>query len=137
MALALLRWRVWQMGLGEGRMQTDSAGYCDWGPFMREAHPFARRAVMDVCGKDLLADHRAKQWTPDMAESAGLIIVAEEWMRADFPRERVITLRELGGERGDVADPYGKDYRAYVACASEIDGLISSGMACLMKRVRM
>lgn len=68
-----------------------------------------------------------------MVESARLIIVAEEWMRADFPRERVITMRELGGESGDVEDPYGKDYGAYVACAGEIDGLIASGMPYLVK----
>ena len=132
-ALALLRWRLRQMRPGCERVQVDSAGYCDWGTFAREAHPFARRAAMQVCGEDLLAEHRAKHWTPDMVESAGLIIVAEEWMRADFPRESVLTMRELGGESGDVEDPYGKDYGAYVACASEIDGLIASGIPYLVK----
>ncbi len=137
MAMALLRHRVTHINGDAISVEVDSAGYYDWEPFPREAHPFARRAVEGICGYDLLGNHRAKQWTPELVRHADLIVVAEQWMSVDFPWNRVLTIRALRGERGDVADPYGKDYSAYVACAEEIDASIVSGMPELMDRLRV
>jgi len=131
MAMAILRHRL--AGSADGlRVRVESAGYYDWDPFPREAHPFARRAVEQLCGADLLSDHVARRWTPEMVQRATSVVVAEEWMRADFPVDRVKTMRELAGEAGDVADPYGSDFPAYVECASLIACLIAAGTPWLL-----
>jgi len=136
MAMALLRRRLEGRADGAG-VRVDSAGYYDWGPFPREAHPFARRAIERLCGSDLLASHIAKHWSPTMVENATCVVVAEEQMRADFPAQKVVTLRELGGEYGDVDDPYGGDPTTYVDCARDIDRLIVMGWSRLLDgRVR-
>ncbi len=131
MAMALLRHRLESLPRHPDVL-VDSAGYHDFGPFAREAHPFARRAISELCGRDLLADHVARRWLPEMVTPPTLVVVAEEWMRADFPADRVLTLRQLGGEAGDVADPYGSDYASYVECAMLIDRLIAAGVTTLV-----
>ncbi len=128
MAMALLRHRM-NESVDDLHVITSSAGYYDFEPFPREAHPFARRAIEEVCGTDLLAGHVSRRWRLETVREATLVVVAEEWMREDFPRERVITMREMGGEVGDVKDPYGGDYDGYVACARELERLITAGMA--------
>ena len=60
------------------------------------------------------------------------MVVAEEWMRGDFPGGNTLSMRQLGGETGDVDDPYGGDYPAFVDCAREIDRLISRGWSRLV-----
>jgi protein-tyrosine-phosphatase len=112
-------------------LSVESAGYFDWGSFPREAHPFARRAVQQLFGTDLLANHRARRWDEAMVAPPTRVVVAEEWMRADFPADRVVTMRELGGERGDVADPYGGDLQTYLDCARLVDRLIRTGLGWL------
>jgi protein-tyrosine-phosphatase len=135
-AMALFRYLAQQRGRKE--VEAHSAGYYDWDPFPREAHAFARRAVEEHCGCDMLEDHRAMHWTPDMVRSASFVVVAEEWMKADFPHGNVVTMRELAGRTGDVKDPYGGDYRAYVDCALEIQGLLLAGWELLtsVRKVR-
>jgi protein-tyrosine-phosphatase len=130
MAMAILRQRLDAARMGH-HYSVESAGYHDWDPFPREAHPFARRAVTELLGGDSLADHVARRWTPAMIAAPTRIVVAEEWMRSDFPRERVASMRELAGEDGDVPDPYGSDYPVYTQCAREIGRLIDAGMAWL------
>jgi len=127
MAMAILI-HLLELRGGGGTLSVESAGYFDWGSFPREAHPFARRAVQQLCGGDLLANHRARRWDEAMVAPPTRVVVAEEWMRADFPADRVLTMRELGGERGDVADPYGSDYQTYVNCARSLERLIGRGM---------
>lgn len=127
MAMALLQSRLEREGLA-GRVVGDSAGYYDWGPFPREAHPFARRAVQELCGSDMLAAHSARSWSVEQVGRATYVVVAEEWMRADFPAVKVMTLKEFGGEKGDVEDPYGGDFTEFLACAEEIQGLLEAGM---------
>ena len=131
MAMAILRHKLKEVS-GAVNARVESAGYYEWGPFPREAHPFARRAVAQVCGADLLADHVARHWRAVTVSSAARVVVAEEWMRADFPADRVSTLRQLGGETGDVADPYGSDYPEYVDCARLIERLIVKGWSWLV-----
>lgn len=127
MAMAILSHRV-VAGGHEVSLGVESAGYYDWGVFPREAHPFARRAVEQLCDTDLLADHVASRWTQEMVDRASIVVVAESWMCSDFPAGKVLTMRELAGETGDVADPYGSDYPSYVDCALLIDRLIAAGM---------
>ena len=124
MGEALLRARLEQEGLSDCVI-VESAGYHDWAPFSREAHPFARRAVESLCGHDTLADHFAVAWTKEQVDRATLILVAESYMRADFPPDRVLTMREFGGESGD---PYGGDYEVFVECAEDIQRLVEAGM---------
>lgn len=131
MAMAILRHRLGSLSTGE-RVRVESAGYHEWHPFPREAHPFARRAIAELVGVDLLADHIARRWTVEMTAAPTRVVVAEEWMLADFPRERVVSMRQLAGESGDVPDPYGSDYPVYVQCAREIDRLVTAGMASLV-----
>lgn len=100
-------------------MTVDSAGYCDCGAFPPEARPFARRAVEQICGSDLLAEHVAKQ------------------MKHDFPAWTVAAMRELGGKPGDVSDQDGGDYPAFVDCARLIERLICAGMRNLTARSNM
>ena len=126
MAMALLRHKMSAFGLLLD-IEVASAGYYDWTPFPREAHPFARRAVAELCGADLLSDHIARRWTPEMVQRATSIVVAEDWMRVDFPVGKVMTMRELAAMSGDVADPYGSDYPAYVECARLLERLIVIG----------
>ncbi len=131
MAMAILSHKLSSM-IGRPRIRVESAGYYEWGAFPREAHPFARRAVAELCGADLLADHVARRWSKEVVMTASRVVVAEEWMRADFPADRVVTMRQLGGEKGDVEDPYGADYPIYVECARLIDRLLNQGMAWLL-----
>lgn len=132
MAMAILRHKL--AGSADGlRVRVESAGYFDWDPFPREAHPFARRAVTELCGLDLLSDHVAMRWSPEMVQRANSVVVAEEWMRADFPADRVMTMKDLGGQTGDVADPYGSDYPAYVECARLLERLIVIGTPWLLR----
>ena len=128
MAMALYRHIGGEQGL---KVKSLSAGYHDWDPFPREAHAFARRAVEQLCGSDILENHRAAHWTPEMVRSADCVVVAEEWMKVDFPQSKVMTMRELAGRTGDVEDPYGGDYQVYVDCAKEIQGLLLAGWALL------
>jgi protein-tyrosine-phosphatase len=127
MAMALLQSRLESEGLA-GRVVVDSAGYYDWGPFPREAHPFARRVVQELCGSDMLAAHSARRWSAGQVCRATHILVAEAWMRTDFPAGKVMTLKEFGRENGDVEDPYGGDYMEFLACAKEIQRLLEAGM---------
>lgn len=130
MAMAILCHRLGAASASH-TVTVDSAGYYDWGAFPREAHPFARRAVEQLCGADLLGEHVAKRWDHAMVERASRIVVAEVWMKQDFPAGKVATMRELGGEPGDVPDPYGGDYPAFVDCAHLIERLICAGMQSL------
>jgi len=130
MAMALFNHLVCQYKLPG--VSAGSAGYCDWSLFPREAHPFARRAVEALCGTDLLVKHRAVLWIDDAVSSSDLVVVAEQWMRDDFPAGKTLTMRQLAGRDGDVEDPYGGDYDAFVACAREILQLIESGWPLLV-----
>lgn len=130
MAMALFRHVL--AGRGEIGAACDSAGYYDWAPFPREAHPFARRAVAQVIGTDELSAHGAKPWSGRLVEWATRIVVAEEWMKYDFPADKVVTLRGLAGEKGDVDDPYGHEFETYVRCCSEIKYLIETGIEVLL-----
>jgi len=124
MAMALCRHMAGERGVA---LKAVSAGYHDWDSLSHDAHAYARQAIEKLCGNDLLADHRAARWTPDMVQSANLVVVAEEWMKADFPQDKVVTMRELAGRTGDVEDPYGGDYPVFVDCAVEIRDVLLAG----------
>lgn len=126
MAMALFNYLVAQRP-GAAAI-ADSAGYYDWAPFPREAHPFARRAVAELTGIDLIADHRAKPWTFELVNQATPVVVAEEWMEGDFPQGKAKTLKSLAGETGDVPDPYGRDLGTYLECGAEILRLLQGGL---------
>lgn len=72
-----------------------------------------------------LKNHKPKQTTQGMFDSADVVIVMtmnHKWTLPDD--EKVFTLKELAGESGDVADPYGGDISVYEGCAEELKDLI-------------
>ncbi|MBN1152317.1 MAG: hypothetical protein JXA58_03825 [Dehalococcoidia bacterium] len=127
MAMAILRHLRASRG-SEYEAVVESAGYYDWGTFTREAHPFARQAVEHFCGADLLSNHIARRWDESMVQRADLVVVAEEWMCADFPSGGTVTMMQLAGGSGDVSDPYGSDLPAYLECARLIERLLIAGL---------
>jgi len=86
--------------------------------------------VMDEMGLDI-SDHRSRHLGRDDVEEAALIIAMarehKEALAAEFPGSsgKISLLRELAGESGDIADPYGSDsLDLYRECASEIRRLL-------------
>jgi protein-tyrosine-phosphatase len=124
MAMALCRHIAGERGVA---IEAVSAGYYDWNSFPHGAQDFARRAVEELCGSDLLEAHTAARWNQGMVQSARLVVVAEEWMKGDFPRDKTLTMRELAGRTGDIDDPYGGEYPVYVDCAIEMRDLLLEG----------
>ena len=72
-----------------------------------------------------LSGHISRQTTQEMydcADNVFTMTAAHKWTLPDD--EKVQTLSEAAGERGDVEDPYGGDLEVYSACAEQIKKLI-------------
>lgn len=68
--------------------------------------------------------HRAKNVSAEMLEAADIIVTMTESIKRVIPfPEKTVTLYELAGEAGDVADPFGQPQEIYDACAEEIKRL--------------
>jgi len=111
----------------EGTCEVRSAGTWTLGG---SAPSSLAAQVMDEMGLDI-TDHRSRHLSRDDVEEAALIIAMarehKEAMAAEFPGStgRTFLLRELAGESGDIADPYGSDsLDLYRECASEIRRLL-------------
>jgi protein-tyrosine-phosphatase len=87
---------------------------------------YAQWAVKELYGKDLLASHRSQGLTPELIEKADLILVMTNAMKHRLPPEKTWTIKEYAGEKGDVADPIGKDEEVYLACAKTLTRLIEA-----------
>lgn len=72
-----------------------------------------------------LSSHVPRQTTQEMLDCADIVLTMtmnHKWTLLDD--EKVFTLKELVGESGDVADPYGGDIEIYENCADELKRLI-------------
>lgn len=98
-----------------------SAGLCVMG--LAEAEQNAVEAVKKW--EIDLKRHKPKQTTEKMFDCADVVVTMTASHKWTFPdSEKVFTLKELAGESGDVADPYGGDLSVYEGCADEIKRLI-------------
>jgi protein-tyrosine phosphatase len=126
MAEVLARGLAAELGLNGLRFSSAGLKVVSTNP----ASPVAAEAVAEL-GLSL-EGHVSRQVTPEMARTAGLIVVMEEWqeaeMRQRFPEaaDKVVLLpewsikRRLGWNRLHIADPYGKDIAVYRACRDAI-----------------
>lgn len=115
-------------------MRAVSAGCSDWeaeGP----ATKYAVQAVDELYGIDM-ERHRARHFTPGLAEGMDLVI-AMEAHHASYARNilpdggsRVRLLHEwaYGDPATGVADPWGQSMKVYRECAAEIYDAISAAM---------
>src|SRR5262245_16452397 len=128
MAAGLLAARLSAEGLHRWEVQSRGvhavAGY----PATEEAV----RAVAEL-GLDIRA-HRGRLITPQDIRDADLILTLESWhleaIRSLVPGrpEKVQLLSHYRAERPDrdIADPYGRPYRFYVACRDEIHDAVQA-----------
>ena len=121
MAKAILEQKLKESGRFDDFM-VDSAAYGY--PTYRGASTNAREAIKRLFGEDLLASHKAKKLTVELAEQADLILVMEKRIKRDLPQNRTWTLKEYAGVTGDVTDPIGGDVDTYLICAKEISKLL-------------
>lgn len=102
--------------------KIDSAAYD--GPTYQKATKEGRAAIMILYGSDLLASHQSKKITPDLIQTADLILVMSPRMKIGLPAEKTYTLKEYAGDTGDIADPFGGDVNAYLKTAKDISGAV-------------
>ncbi|MCR4393531.1 MAG: hypothetical protein NUV31_04065 [Dehalococcoidales bacterium] len=108
----------------------DSAAYDS--PTYPDASQPAREAIKKLYGADLLASHRSKKLTPDLAKEADLILVMSSRMKENLPPEKTYTLKEYAGDAGSIADPFGRDVKTYLKTAQEISNAIDKIIPKLM-----
>lgn len=117
--------------LGEfHKFEVDSAAYD--GPTFAGASDNAWAAIKQLFRQDLLASHKAKKLTPELAEKADLILVMGARMKKGLPTGKIWTLKEYAGGYGDVKDPYGGSLEVYLECASEISAALDGVVAKLL-----
>jgi protein-tyrosine-phosphatase len=107
--------------------EVDSAAYD--GPTFAGASDKARAAIKQLFGEDLLASHKAKKLTHELAEKADLILVMGARMEKGLPAGKTWTLKEYAGGSGDVKDPFGGSLEVYLECASEISTALDGAVA--------
>ena len=109
-----------------GQFMVDSAA-CDT-PTCTKANPYAREAMKTIYGEDLLAAYESKSLTPKLIKKADLILVMAGVMKHGLPCAKTYTVKEYGGERGDIMDPFGSDLDCYLECAKELSKAIDKVM---------
>lgn len=100
------------------KFDVDSAAYDS--PTFAGASENARAAIKQLFGQDLLASHKSKKLTPELAGKADLILVMGARMKQGLPQGKTWILKEYAGGSGDVIDPFGSSLQAYLDCASDI-----------------
>ena len=114
----------------KGDLRVSSAGVAAWSG--EAASPKAIRALMS---KGIsLESHRSRILTREIVEGAGLILTMTgnhlEQILQNHPqvRDRVFTLTEFTGAKGDVTDPYGGSQEVYDHCAGNLERLITDAL---------
>ena len=98
------------------------------GPLSGSAASYAARYVIkEICGEDLLADHRPQQLTAELVGEADLILAMNKLLinEKTMPLAKTHSFKEFFGLDHDVADPYpdGMDaitLERYRKCANEL-----------------
>jgi len=121
MARVILEQKLKTLGKLDG-FDVDSAAYDS--PTYPGASPNAIAAVRELFGQDLLASHKAKKLTPQIANNADLILVMTSRMKNGLPTKKTWTLMEYAGSSGDVGDPFGGNLVAYLKCAKDISAAL-------------
>jgi len=109
MAKIILEKMLQDNGL-DTKFKVDSAACV--APSDTKAHPNAQKAIKELYGEDLLANHVPKKLTQEMADTAKVIIVMEEYMKGSLPPDKIITL--------GISDIWGSNLAAYKTCALEM-----------------
>jgi len=89
--------------------EVDSAGIKPDGKF---ANQEAKNVIINMYGRDLLANHVPKQLTSELGDRAYLIMVMQSKYEAKLQQNKV---KVLG-----ITDPHGHSYEAYEACAQKL-----------------
>ena len=76
-----------------------------------------------------ISSHKSKTVRLEMLKAADVVVTMTESIKAVLPfPEKTVTLYELAGESGDIADPYGQSQEVYDTCAREIKRLAEKSM---------
>ena len=123
MAKVILEQKLLEMGQLD-RFEVDSAAFN--GTSNSGASKNAREAIKKMYGQDLLATHKSKSLTSQLAGRADLILAMTGAIKDGLPSGKTWTLKEYAGGSGDIADPFGKNLEKYLECAYEISDLMDS-----------
>ncbi|HLL75290.1 MAG TPA: hypothetical protein VK421_08475 [Pyrinomonadaceae bacterium] len=110
-------------------------------PSKATASESARRAIREMYGEDLLADHRAAKLTPTLMEEADLILVMHRDMLKTLPSAKARVLKPFFGLEGNVADPWPDEAdeaasRRYTGCAAELRTVLEPNINRLIDALR-
>ena len=127
MAEVLLRNKISREGLADC-IGVSSAGITAWA-----GQNASREAFAAMAGRGLsLEGHRSRQLTPELLQTADLVLAMTESHGAALRRlerekpEKIQLLAEYAGGWGDVADPAGGPAVEYELCADELERLIDA-----------
>lgn len=114
-------------------------------PALTGASDGARRAIKELFGRDLLADHRAMRLTPTLVEEADLILVMDRAIydvlrKAGSPdpnsenARKIHVLKPYFGLTGDIADPWphresGDANALYLRTAKELQSILEQHLS--------
>jgi len=134
MAHALLERMLAERGL-DGRVQVSSAGVSPHARDGMYASLDARLALKEigiVLAEDTITSTDLKSHRELLVAAAVVVTMTAEQKRlvaalAGGDGRLVVTLRELAGESGDIADPMGQGEETYRACRDEIARCLSKG----------
>ena len=134
MAHALLERMLAERGL-DGRVRVSSAGVSPYARDGMYASLDARLALKEigiVLAEDTITSTDLKSHRELLAATAVVVTMTAEQKRlvaalADGDGRLVVTLRELAGESGDIADPMGQGEETYRACRDEIARCLAKG----------
>lgn len=101
----------------------------------------ARRAIQELFGEDLLADHRTKMQSRTIIEEADLILVMDHALLKGLPPEKTYVLKPYFGLTGDVIDPWpdNKDEESakrYAKCATELQKILENSISKIIDYLR-
>lgn len=135
MAQALLELMLAERGLSE-QVRVRSAGVSPYARDGMYASLDARLVLKEigiVLAEDTITSTDLRSHRELLAAAAVVVTMTAEQKHvvaalADGDPRPVLTLRELAGESGDVADPVGRDEDTYRACRDEIARCLAKGL---------
>ena len=104
------------------RFEIDSAAFGN--PTYDVASEYARAAIKQIYGQDLLVTHKSKKLTDELTEQADIILAMTGAIKKGLQPEKSWTLKEYAGSSGDISDPHGGNLERYLECAREISDLM-------------